>query len=395
MKSRIWIWGFLMCALNAIIIHGDEDYHLISVIEIARHGEKYPTLSLPNWRITRSQELTPMGVKEHYLVGRNIRQRYMKQLLFLSSNPSQLKEEIKVRATNTQRTVKSARAQLVGITSDDYVENNLGEHSDTKFDAMFDTIENASNAENAEISKDLEHRVRRLDFKYYIPPKSRSDVFSIRFCEGGNRIAQKGFYSRMEKIMKSEEYLGIKKVLDELYPGGRVSMNEQRAFLNTLISANYHGKPTGVNKSMLDDIKQILNELMVAQFLQSEEGYTLLAQGIFVQILTDLLNYRNTYIKQKLISKGKFRIYITHEVKILPVLALINRTFLTNRVPPAGNLIIELYANGDGDKFRVELRYNGFPLKLDDCTLSCPYTQFVDLIQARLLDLKQWKAKCL
>jgi hypothetical protein len=87
------------------------------VYEITRHGARgglnaeYFNETSPFWR---QGELTSMGKKQHYLMGGEMRRRYMVKNKLLDINQYR-PEEIYIRSTDYNRTVESALSQLYGL----------------------------------------------------------------------------------------------------------------------------------------------------------------------------------------------------------------------------------------------------------------------------------------
>jgi hypothetical protein len=57
-------------------------------------------------------QLTPTGMRQHYLNGQVFRKRYIDEYKLLS--PTYNPEEVYVRATDVNRTIMSAQSQLLG-----------------------------------------------------------------------------------------------------------------------------------------------------------------------------------------------------------------------------------------------------------------------------------------
>ena len=90
---------------------------IIFVVEMVDFGIRspvyaskyFPLSSWPNGLI----ELTGMGMRQQYLLGREIQNRYIKNEPLLSENYN--KNEIYIRSTNANRTIMTAYSQLLGI----------------------------------------------------------------------------------------------------------------------------------------------------------------------------------------------------------------------------------------------------------------------------------------
>mmetsp|Transcript_1180 Transcript_1180/g.2853 ORF Transcript_1180/g.2853 Transcript_1180/m.2853 type:complete len:424 (-) Transcript_1180:2542-3813(-) len=106
----ITIWLSLSAVLAEVVF----------VTEVSRHGARSPTTYFDwdndgRW-VQGPGELTPLGMRQHYLIGYELRNRYILQTPLLSSNFST--EEIYVRSTDYNRTLQSAYSQLQGLYPD-------------------------------------------------------------------------------------------------------------------------------------------------------------------------------------------------------------------------------------------------------------------------------------
>ena len=110
--------GLLILTLLALISHQatppskpNDEYLLI--VEMTRHGSRGPAVPVqtPTW-VTNSltQELTPVGERQHYLLGLNTRKKYS-ALLNTDLGPT----EYYIRSTNVNRTIMSAMAHGFGV----------------------------------------------------------------------------------------------------------------------------------------------------------------------------------------------------------------------------------------------------------------------------------------
>jgi len=89
------------------------------VQEICRHGARAPEVDYPYEGFPNGKGmLTSSGLRQHYLIGHQLRKRYVKEheedeTKLLS--PTYVPSEIYVRSTQVQRTIQSADSQLLGL----------------------------------------------------------------------------------------------------------------------------------------------------------------------------------------------------------------------------------------------------------------------------------------
>ena len=85
---------------------------------MARHGSRAPKHqhkinATQVWYPEGVAQLTPMGERQHYLIGSELRKRYAKDQEFLASSLDP--QEVHVYSTNVNRTYQSAISQAAGL----------------------------------------------------------------------------------------------------------------------------------------------------------------------------------------------------------------------------------------------------------------------------------------
>lgn len=83
-------------------------------MEVSRHGARAP-LKIENeekWEEAPG-ELTSQGERMHYLIGNHLRSTLIDELKFL--DPEFNNQQVYVRSTVVNRTIMSARSQLLGL----------------------------------------------------------------------------------------------------------------------------------------------------------------------------------------------------------------------------------------------------------------------------------------
>ena len=90
---------------------------LIAVVEICRHGARAPTTFMPwdnyNTWPQGPGELIPEGMRQHYLLGAELRNRYIIQEQLLV--PDYFQPNIYVFSSDYNRTIMSAQSQIQGL----------------------------------------------------------------------------------------------------------------------------------------------------------------------------------------------------------------------------------------------------------------------------------------
>jgi hypothetical protein len=106
--------GLLAAALLIFPIYS----HLVAVVELCRHGARTPTHFIKPWDNYTiwpqgPGELIPEGMRQHYLIGTELRRRYMFETQLLL--PNYFQPEIRVFSSDVNRTLMSAESQIQGL----------------------------------------------------------------------------------------------------------------------------------------------------------------------------------------------------------------------------------------------------------------------------------------
>ena len=90
---------------------------LLAVVEITRHGARGPgkiyEFNREFWKETDVNELTGVGMRQHYLLGAELRHRYIDSTPLLP--PSYNSSLVSILSTDSNRTISSAYCHLLGL----------------------------------------------------------------------------------------------------------------------------------------------------------------------------------------------------------------------------------------------------------------------------------------
>ena len=112
--------GYLLLIISTLIILSKEERELKFVFSLFRHGVRAPYKNITEdskdifgeqW--SGIKELTGVGLRQHYLLGRRNRIRYINESNLLSDTFKT--REILIYATDTNRTILSVNAQMQGL----------------------------------------------------------------------------------------------------------------------------------------------------------------------------------------------------------------------------------------------------------------------------------------
>ena len=128
--TYISLFFLFIILLNKSLLKEESNENLLFVWMHFRHGARgsYKSFDYKNWKDILNEkwigagELTPIGMRMHYLLGVAIRKKY-KNFLSLNYNPN----EIYIISTNVNRTLVSAYSNLEGIFYKSTKDKNINE----------------------------------------------------------------------------------------------------------------------------------------------------------------------------------------------------------------------------------------------------------------------------
>mmetsp|Transcript_22038 Transcript_22038/g.27074 ORF Transcript_22038/g.27074 Transcript_22038/m.27074 type:complete len:125 (-) Transcript_22038:1125-1499(-) len=82
------------------------------VFELTRHGARAPTSQSEGYTVEEGM-LTPSGMRQRYLLGKQLRKRYMEQYELLDEQMGT--EEVLMMSTLVNRTMQSGYSELMGL----------------------------------------------------------------------------------------------------------------------------------------------------------------------------------------------------------------------------------------------------------------------------------------
>lgn len=376
--------SFLILQLVLLVCAAKDE--LILVFEISRHGARAPV----DEKYSKDFEvgtgmLTPSGMRQHYLLGRYLRKKYVDEMKFISSHYNQ--DEIHVSSTHMPRTIQSARCHLLGMfppastnkkVSDEKMFKSLphiklsGNYTGDSEDSIPGRYEPIA-VNNNEIKRDsiyatgscpylakqIESRKtnRKLWTKYddYFKPriyKQLADYFNMTEDSIHYLLAHD-----LGDVLISYEYEGLLKE-------GTFTEKEWKTISRLQLPWLLHTSTPLGNKLM---VSKLLNP--VIELMHWKMGREYDKRLVFP--------YRGT---------EKYVFYSSHDLMISNFLKFFQPEDLYyDRVDYASNFIFELYKRGDEeDKFFFKIFYNNQQIKLPGCKqMDCDFDEFEESFRDR------------
>ena len=373
------------------------------VLEIFRHGARSVESSEYDntWDDIGYAELTSVGIRQHYVLGRILRERYPD--LLLPYNPN----NIRVFASDKNRTLMSVTSQLYGIYQGSGL--NLPNGLESELATPPFTPEAIGN-----VTSNITFNAAAFGNFQPIPIHSDNGAFDYLLQPYVNCIALSSLYNLHANDENVQELFAELNETVSFFESNGYEINNMKnlkSLGDAAISAHYYGKTLPANISA---DSQIYRDLELAY--EWYEVYASLAESYQRQVFSaplfsQLLNYIENV--QRNTSPVKFTFWSAHETTLFTMLAALNvstpeclvanwKASRANETIPypdciypkfAANLIFEFYNTSDP---YVIVKYEDNVLRLCNNQEACSLNDFQNLIQNATLgiDLNQYYSIC-
>ena len=214
----------LFCFFNKFLLKEESNEKLLFVLEHFRHGARgaYKLFDYKNWKDLLKEnwkgpgELTSLGMRQHYLLGKSVRNKY-KNFIDYEFNPN----EIYIISTNVNRTLMSAYSNVLGM----YYNNNTDIINEESFipNQNYSSIINDRQFEKESFyynypihifdDKDLRYQLYRTET---CPGFQEYFIKKIRESEGLKKLYKDAFEYTNSKFGKYLEKFIDQKIIHDL-----------------------------------------------------------------------------------------------------------------------------------------------------------------------------------
>lgn len=338
---------------------------VVFLAEVCRHGARSP-LHLMKWdqdgRWSESSgQLTAAGMRQHYLLGSELRKRYPD--LF---NRSYSEDLFRVVSTDVDRTIMSAEAQLLGLfpkgqmlTNASYAVPPLNISS--KDDSYLLDLETEALPNRFQpIAVHSNNAAPLLTPQLQVCPKLHSL----------DQEAETGSAARAAVRHYPEVLAAVKEVL-----GGseQEAVKAMREVLDSVEANVFEGKelPQAFTKDLLGQMKELNDQLFSLSYQPDSTGRLWASQ--FLSELTEVLEAVSSQSESTV-----FRLYSAHDTTVAGVLSGLEA--FNSTVPPfASTILFEV-----SDSLTLRVLYNDQPLHLPGCaSLQCPLSTAISYMRNR------------
>lgn len=358
------MWRLLFVLASAVA-------DVVSVVEACRHGARSP-LDVYAWDQgvwpQGLGELTPEGMRMHYLNGVEFRSRYAGTVFSDTFYSSQ----IYVRSTDVNRTIMSAQSQLDGLfplgptLNSTQVANAVPPMS----------VQNLSAIQNTLGLVSIQGQYQPVPI--HVMENQYDHVLVGYKPEVCPAIAQ-----IMNEVQNSPDYLAreasynasVKAQVEQVFNTSNVSFCDAGWIADAVacdLAAGF-GVPAGLTDELYAQISAIDSYCNSYEF--TEEGARLASSEFFKIII------KNFDLAITGMTDLRFSLYSAHDTTLAGFLSGL-RVFNNKNPPFASTLLFELH--NEGAIYYVKVIYNDTPQIIPGCdVVMCPYTVFRGILESQ------------
>lgn len=355
---------------------------LVFVLEIFRTGARNNVYDFDKWQNNPNiDEITEVGIHQHYILGLQLREKYINDLNFLS--PEFNETEFLIYSTDFNRTITSVNSHMLGLYP------NKTELSPFKNEFI-------PNILNLEASAEVEYILKAAynTFPIHTFNEKNDILLKALKCQGfnllilenkeNNQILEKLKLDYHEYFLKLSKIMGIEK------------LNYDKFFrimdgFSTDIFANRH-IPSEIDENLWAKLKFLYALYWPVSYF-SKETNTRFANTLIFDYITKVFDMKVE--KTSPFSHKKYIVLGGHDINLVHLMIGFNFTssvciyerFSKNltqtddcdTVYPsfASNILIELHENKTNNEYHVKIAMNGKYMKIcGEDKEECSYNEF-------------------
>jgi len=393
--------NFFILLLSQCFLFTLAKNNVVFVFEHFRHGARSPSTLNENdvdglnqtWN--GLQELSNVGLRQHYLLGNYIRNKYPDLINYKNYNP----KEIEVLSTITNRTIMSARAQLHGIFNNSRPKKIEGEQVNTCLPYYLLDEKDKYNINNISLYPDNfpeEVPVHIVDIKDKLIQLEKTDecpvIKKIR-AENKKRKEFKDFCQKFNSTF-GEKLLRLLHIEDQNYFIDYENVND--ICIETIIDVFDGRNLTIINQEI--DIDSLFNMSMEFFRLKANLVYANNNNGTLAYVgssilMRKILSYMEKIIddiNNKVNDSPKLVLLSSHDTAICSMEGLLSNLFNVTAKEPtfAASFIFELSKEDQENKYTVNLIFNNELIK------SLNYDDFKNRIKTSSWTYEQTAKYC-
>lgn len=351
----------LLLLLSALQVYSE----LVYFVEVARHGARGPSDFMPwdqgRWPYGESA-LTPEGMRQHYLIGKLLRSRYIKNLPFLSSIYKQ--DELLLVSSTKDRAYQSLQSQILGL----YPNQTTSNKHATKYPPL-------------DISESLFFNISQFIPAWAIVVNQVDPMLHSK-----DKCPDYEVYEKKRKNSKGNEkiidkYIDEVRVVQERY---NITEKDARKLIFKIAGSIRSNKFAGYDWDPVFDDKFVARAQELYMESKIYTGYTPDYVARFVG--SDFWNDFIRQIEEVRNGEMKFKasIYSAHDTTLMSIFATLGMTL---RIQPPFASIILLELHKENGNLYIQMFYNMESIELPGCpNEKCPIEKFLNYISRRVFE---------
>ena len=340
------------------------------VAMVMRHGARGPT-SIYNfnrhiWNPEDVGQLTQNGRKQNFLLGTELRKRYVGdgKLLDSEHNP----EQVYVLSSQINRTINSAKALFRGLYP---AGNSPGLPFNPLEATPIQRIETIK--ENIDYSSLEIPSLQPIGINI-IPRKTDSMFHGLKTCDRANQIKKQAKslpeYKDKEKEMKQKLYPAISPLLKEDID----SISDAKKASSAIACDLAANAPNPLSDELYQQLDDLRNWWYYAALASTEEQLRL-SSDTMLRELHKRLSDASTGA-----SPTRFALYSGHDTSLIAYLSCLGSDIRKYPIF-SSNWIIELL-----DDDTVRLKWNDAPMMIPGCPGQCKLDDFLAILSSKFVD---------
>eukprot|EP00826_Nyctotherus_ovalis_P014136 TRINITY_DN13903_c0_g1_i18.p1 TRINITY_DN13903_c0_g1~~TRINITY_DN13903_c0_g1_i18.p1 ORF type:complete len:432 (-),score=120.21 TRINITY_DN13903_c0_g1_i18:46-1197(-) len=356
---------------------------LISSFVLVNVGSSSPHHPLPNnkwsdWNVHGPSELTGVGMREQYMLGKELRRRCDEDYNLLSD--ANLYNQIMLRSIDHNNTIESTVSFLRGFLRNQTVNMNEAQREMAKpgLDVSKEFYVALGNAM-------LPYGMNTLPFHTYYPHEE--DLFDSCSCPKANKLIADSFSPLKNEKVKNAIVKYEAKFVDIIKSTYRLSGNDvvfpnYIKAIESIIAMTNHYMDTKLTADQLKLVQDFASELYAAYKAGNREANSYRAIPI-LSFATDVFNATSkSHTKTEMYKAGFVFVYDDVMASFLSFVADKNVT----NIPPSSIVTLNLVKDATNWDF-VELYYNDEEVKITGCKGDCKFENFLEPVSYTHLTL--------
>ena len=346
---------------------------VLQIIEVCRHGFRTPTSFYPwdsLWTVGPG-ELVPVGMRQHFLLGSELRQRYVIEEPLLQ--PFYNASAVYFRSTDVNRTIMSAQSQLMGLfppSTGPQLEESLASTAVPPIQ-----VENIHYLLDSLQTKALPGLTQTLPVEVY-PAAIDYELQANSACYLLKRNIA-ALAPNYTQLALTNQFVYNTLLNSGYFPNSTVLQSKYKTVLDDLLINSLAGHPLPAVFSVpgfIGNVSLLFNQLFSLPY-RSQLNARLYSSAFFADLISQLQPIANIG------TFTAFRLYSAHDTTIAGFLAGL-QVFDFQQPPFASALLFE--TSRRSGQLYMRVIYNDQPLLIPTCpSVYCPLQTFIDYLYFR------------